>query len=359
MSSAATQFQAVYDGLIPAQKQLVQLLSGMTGMEGVSRARAVAACARRQVCGTSRIRENCGTLLIRDEWSELKQPCFEPVQGDDNVPCMFESWVAHAGARPNYVGCTKPLARFRSIEVDTGYKWTPIAGGCVLSGNPFVDTNSSGDPLTWADIWGSNGQQYLRPAVTVVDAQERLYSEQRAVPFSNATIQDSTLLYRMSNKDSVRKPYPRNWPQGARLPEDFVTVRVELERASYDQPVQVLSQGYDIDAQRPVSEFFKVRKTASGRFRFKELGVFSNMDALVRYASSRAGTVAVWTPLIFDDAAVTDSRLEFLRMDDGVLNSTTDANSTSIAVVRKSSRVGLAAAVASETDYAKQLELFR
>lgn len=359
MSGAATQFQAVYDGLIPAQRQLVQLLSDMRGPEGVSRARAVAACARRQVCGTARIRENCGTLLIRDEWSELKQPCFEPDESDVNVPCMFESWVAHSGAQPNYVGSTSPLSRFKAIRVDSGYKWTPIAGGCVLSGNPFVDTNRSGSALTWADIWGSNGKQYLRPTVPVVDAQERVYSEQRAVPFSSATIQDSTLLYRMSNKDSVRKPFPRNWPQGARLPEDFVMVQLELERAGYDRPVQVLSQGYDIDAGSPVTEFFKVRKTASGRFRFKELGVFSNMDALVRYASGRSGTVAVWTPVMFNGVAVTDRRLEFVRKEGGALNSTDDAGSTSIAVVRKGNRVGLAAAVATETDYAKQLELFR
>ena len=84
------------------------------------------------------------------------------------------------------------------------------------------------------------------------------------------------------------------------------------------------------------------------------------MNSLVDFASRRSGTVAVWVPIIFNQQEATND-LEFLVLgENNALNTTTDSSETSVAVVRKKNfGVNLAAAVASETDFGRQLELFR
>ena len=144
----------------------------------------------------------------------------------------------------------------------------------------------------------------------VKDSVERQYSTTRAIPFTRNTVDDAVLLYRMSRKSNERKPYPRNWPQGARMPEDFINIQQKLMDAGYPLPIMVLSQGYDIENKMPSTQFFKVKATAQGQQKFRYVNTFSNMNSLVDFASRRSGTVAVWVPIIFNQQEATND-LEF------------------------------------------------
>jgi hypothetical protein len=328
-------------------------------------------CARRQVCGSGRPKYECAENRLNDSWHKLKYPCYTPVNTtEQNIPSMFETWVLHAGANPTYSETcrSKALATFKSIQLPLRqtYTWSPQSGtGCILKGNPFVDLNENGIPLTWADIWGDNGKKYLKEVVPVVEGQERLYNDLRAQPFApiDSTIPASILLYRIGKSSSGRNPWPRNWPSGARVKEDFESVKMELSNAGYSDPL-VLSQGYNVDEEKPSNIWFTVKLNEDNKLKYVEQAMWNSVDELKTFVEKKEKqkkTVAVWLPFMFNGEEITSlPGMTLLKRNTHTNNlEVTDDSTIGVFPPDPSSSVNLAAAVAMEPDFNRQIMLFK